>query len=386
MRQHRSVQAFSLNGGPLYRLGRRLGLARGTDTLALGAAIAALLWLVLAALALWQGSAWRLLSPALLGVHVRLLAVIPLLFFCESLMEPRLREFVHDSQRAPGIVPLSVRPVFRRELERIARWRDAPWPEAICLALAVLLSLLGPRWRLVGVTATYDPHLAAGEVALAGWWYGVVCLTVFRFLMLRWLWRLILWWRLLWHMSRLRLHLVPTHPDGVAGLGHLEVVHITFVPMVISLSLVQAAALAEALFSGEVAFEAVYPAFVVIAVIDALLFLAPLFLFSPRLWLCRVRGLADYMYLARRYVDGFERKWRTPLAAGEPLLGSRDVRSLAAMASSVDIVRRMRTVPLSRRLLIDYALAAAAPMLPLVLFKYPLSALATKTFRALLGL
>ena len=35
---------------------------------------------------------------------------------------------------------------------------------------------------------------------------------------LGWLWRLYLWGRFLWQLSRLDLRLVPAHPDQTAGL------------------------------------------------------------------------------------------------------------------------------------------------------------------------
>jgi hypothetical protein len=52
----RSIDAFSLQGGPLYRLGVRLGLVRSPrNTVRLGLAIAAVLWIVPALLALANG-------------------------------------------------------------------------------------------------------------------------------------------------------------------------------------------------------------------------------------------------------------------------------------------------------------------------------------------
>src|SRR5277367_4668855 len=53
-------------------------------------------------------------------------------------------------------------------------------------------------------------------------------MTLFRFVVLRWIWRLCLWWLLLWCTSRLELHLVPIHRDRADGLGYLEVVHRQF--------------------------------------------------------------------------------------------------------------------------------------------------------------
>ena len=51
MEEREGLKDFSLLGGPLHRLGCRLGLVRGgTNTVALGLALGALLWTVLVAL------------------------------------------------------------------------------------------------------------------------------------------------------------------------------------------------------------------------------------------------------------------------------------------------------------------------------------------------
>jgi hypothetical protein len=134
-------------------------------------------------------------------------------------------------------------------------------------------------------------------------------------------------------------------------------------------------------------FEAVYPALALVLVLDAALFLGPLFIFASKLWACRVKGLSDYMEFAARYVNGFDRKWLGADASPEePLLGSPDLQSLADLSNSVSIVRNMRMVPLSPRLLMDFAIAALVPILPLLLLKYPVADLAQKFFMRLSGI
>ena len=54
---------------------------------------------------------------------------------------------------------------------------------------------------------------------------------IFQFLLLRWYFRVFIWTRFLWQVSRIDLKLVPTHPDRVGGLGFLgNVVH-AFTPV-----------------------------------------------------------------------------------------------------------------------------------------------------------
>jgi hypothetical protein len=215
----------------------------------------------------------------------------------------------------------------------------------------------------------------------------MACMTLFRFLWLRWLWRLALWCFFLWRLSRLELRLVPTHPDRVGGLGYLEVVHAEFVPLVLAISATQSASLAQEMASGRTTFDSIYPGVAFILLADAVLFIGPLCIFSCKLWQCWVKGLSDYGALAGRYVNEFDRKWLgAGAAAGAPLLGTADIQSLADLGNGVSIVRYMRFVPASQRVLIPLTVAALVPLLPLLLFKYPIADLLAKFVERLSGL
>jgi len=387
MEDQENFEEFSLFGGPLHRLGARFGLVRGTTkAFALGLALGLLSWSILVALALIEGVAPKLFSLSVIGAHVRLLVVIPLFFLCESLLDSRLREFV-GLLVSSGVAPRRALPALRSEIARTVRWRDAWLPEIMCLLATVLLSVSAARFHLSGKTAAADPVRVIDEFRLAGAWYWFVCLPLFRFLMFRWLWRIALWWCFLWRVSGLDLHLVPTHPDGAAGLGYLEVAQTYFAPLVLSVSAVMSASFAEEISSGVSVFEAIYPALAITLVADLALVLAPPCFFAFKLRACREKGLSDYGAFAARYVNDFERKWLNPSnVPAEPLLGTADLQSLADLSNSVAVVRNMRSVPVSARLSITVMTAALLPMAPLFLFKYPIGELVQRLIAKLAGL
>ena len=390
MEKREGLADFSLLGGPLYRLGCRLGLVRdSTNTIALGLVLGAFPWIVLLVLALVEGLGHVLFSIVLIGRHVRLLVVIPLLFVCEAFIDPRFTAFVHEIVRSQ-VVPATARPALESEIARIARWKDAWLPEAFFLLAAVLLWLATSQQNffayLSGLTGGANPS-AVGETTWTSQWYWMVCMTLFRFLFMRWLWRLALWCFFLWRVSRLELRLVPTHPDRAGGLGFLELVHTEFTPLVLAISAAQSASWAQDIVSGRMTFDAIYPGVAFVLLADAVLFVGPLSIFSLKLWRCKVKGMSDYSALAERYVNEFDRKWLgADPAPGEPLLGTADIQSLADLSNSVSIVREMRLVPVSPSILKSLAVAALLPLLPLVLFKYPLADLLAKFFGRLAGL
>jgi hypothetical protein len=308
---------------------------------------------------------------------------------CEAFIDPRLTAFVHGVVRSQ-VVPATARPALESEIARIARWKDAWLPEACFLLAAVLLALTMRNENvfeyLSGITGGSNPS-AAGETTWTSPWYWMVCMPLFRFLFMRWLWRLALWCFFLWRVARLELRLVPTHPDRAGGLGFLEVVHTEFIPLVLAISASQSASLAQDIASGRMTFDAMYPGVAFVLLADAVLFVGPLYIFSRKLWQCKVKGMSDYSAFAERYVNEFDRKWLgADPAPGEPLLGTADIQSLADLSNSVSLVRDMRLVPVSPSMLMYLAVAALLPLLPLVLFKYPIGNLLAKFFERLAGL
>jgi len=70
--------------------------------------------------------------------------------------------------------------------------------------------------------------------------------------------------------------------------------------------------------------------------------------------------------------------------AGEPLMGSADIQSLADLANSYEVVRDMRTAPFGRDTIIQVAVVAAVPFLPLVLTVVPAEEILKKLMGMLL--
>jgi hypothetical protein len=386
MEECKTLSSFSLLGGPLHRLGCRIGLVRdGTNTFRLGLLLGLFLWIVMVALATYSGFGYRLTSLAVLGAHIRLLIVIPLMFVAESWIAPRWSGFV-SALASSHVVPQTELPQLDLEIKHIARWEDSWIPEALCLVVAVMLSNFGSYLPLHGNSMTPQAgQITAGSAA--AYWYWIVCLPVFRFLILRWGWKLFLWSHFLWRVAKLKLVLTPTHPDSTAGLGGLEVVHRYFTPLILALSAIQAASFAEDISRGTMSFESIYPALALTLVVDAVLFLGPLFIFMPKLWACQVKGRSDYAALAESYVTGFDQKWvlgNNP--NDEPLLGTADIQSLADLANSFSIIRNMRMAPMGNKLLFSFGIAAVAPMVPLLLLKYPIGELIQKFLANVTGM
>jgi hypothetical protein len=99
-----------------------------------------------------------------------------------------------------------------------------------------------------------------------------------------------------------------------------------------------------------------------------LVVLGPLLLFLPHLSAARRVGLREYGTLAERYVREFDHKWlRGGAPAGEALVGSADIQSLADLNNSFDVVRGMSLLPVSRATVLELTVITLLPVAPLLL-------------------
>jgi hypothetical protein len=207
-----------------------------------------------------------------------------------------------------------------------------------------------------------------GNLSLAGWWQTLVSVPVFQFLLVRWYFRLVIWIRFLWQVSRIDLRLVPSHPDRVGGLGFLANTVYAFTPLLAAHGVLLAGFIADRIFFA----GAKLPEFIVEIVggVGVLVFLVlcPLMVFAGQLAHARRTGLGEYGVLAQRYVREFDTKWlRGDRDPAEPLVGSADIQSLADLGNSFEVVRTMRFVPFSKDTVFQLGVVTLAPLLPLTL-------------------
>jgi hypothetical protein len=211
------------------------------------------------------------------------------------------------------------------------------------------------------------------KLSLAGIWYLYVSLPIFQFLLCRWYYRIFIWARFLKQVSRIRLNLIPTHPDGVGGLGFICDITSGLAALAAAHGALLAGwlALRFALLSSVLAQNKIEIALVVMFVLC--LTLGPLLVFSPQLVQAKQIGLCEYGALSARYVREFDAKWlRGGVRPEEPLMGSADLQSLADVGNSCNMVQNMRIALVTRDLVLRIVIATLLPVMPVVLAVMPL--------------
>ena len=212
-------------------------------------------------------------------------------------------------------------------------------------------------------------------------WFGYVSLPLFQFLLLRWYFRMFIWTRFLWQVSRIDLSLVPTHPDRVGGLGFLSNTVYAFMPLAVAHGALLAGLIANRIFYLGAALPDFKVEIAVVVVFLLCVVLGPLLVFAPQLAEAKRTGNREYGTLAERYVREFDAKWlRGGAPADEPLVGSADIQSLADLGNSFEVVRTMRIAPVTKDAILQLAAATLAPIVPLALTMMPLEELLKKLF------
>ncbi len=380
MAQVRSTIAenFSItDGGPLHWLLVRLEHAGSERRLVLQRAFAVVLiaWLPLLLLSLMEGLAWgrRIEIPFLrdFAVNVRFLVAVPILILAESRIDRRWHSLVLEFLRSE-LVSEKTLPSFEALLERTMRWRDRVLPEALLAFVAIFLSITFLKTELLMTGISSWHSLGSGTMSAAGRWFYLVSTPIFRFLLLRWTWRILLWTSFLWSVSRIGLFLVPTHSDLAAGLGFLSEGQKAFSPIVFAGGAVIAGEVGNAVTYLGASLSSVKYLMIFYGVLAIIFLIAPLLVVAPVLLKVKRKGLLEYGAQVTIHNQLFERKWiQEKQHAGEMLLGNPDASSLADLGSSFTVVRQMHLVPIDKPTLIALAISAALPMVPVVLYATP---------------
>jgi len=374
-------------GGPLFQLFRKAHLTG--DALELLQRrillISLIAWLPLLVLSALEGQALggSAAVPFLLDldIHIKFLFIVPLLIISELVVHQRMR-FVVKQFLERNLISESALPRFNAAIASAFRLRNSVLAEVLLVAFVYGVGVL-IIWRHYTALATATWYaVPTGEglkLSFSGVWYGHVSLPIFQFLLMRWYFRIFIWMRFLWKVSRIDLSLVPTHPDRVGGLGFLSNTVFAFTPLAVAHGGLVAGNIANRIFYVGATLLQFKAEIAVLVLFVLCMVLGPLLLFAPQLAEAKRKGNREYGTLAERYVREFDTKWlRGGAPADEPLVGSGDIQSLADLSNSFEVVRTMGIAPVTKQAIVQLVVATLVPVVPLALTMMPLEELLKK--------
>ena len=370
------AESFSLaHGGLVDGLEARLGGIGGTRArVAQRASFATLLtWLPLLILSLAEelayGTAVKVTFLRDFAVNARFLVALPILILAEPRIDGWWRTLVLEFPRS-GLIDRADLGSFEAVIQRITRLRDRLLPDAAMLVAAFAPSFLVKTELLM--TGASNWHVPGGELSLAGWWFDLVSTPLFRFLLLRWAWRMCLWTMFMWRVSRIKLHLAPAHTDLAAGLGFLSEGQRAFNPIVFAGGVVVAGQVVNAIAYEGATLSSVQFIMLTYALLAMAFLVLPLLVVAPVLFTVKKKACLEFGALVSHHDQLFDAKWiggqRSP---EDMILGNADASSLADLGAAFTVVKQMRIVPIDKPTLISLTVAAGLPMVPVVLFATP---------------
>jgi hypothetical protein len=380
-----------MEGGPLYHLQQRVGPSRDKErtTIRVVIMLPLITWLPLLILTMINGTALgdTVELPFLhdFSAYSRLLLAIPLFLVAENLIGPLIAETAEHFITS-GVVGEDEYPVFNRAIDDGLRLRDSVLAEIFMVLLAYAVALMFFFSRAAHVSTWYATRTDAGVTpTLAGWWLVLFCTPLLQFLLLRWIWRIFLWFRFLHRISKLSLNLYPTHPDQAAGLGFVGEAQRFFSILLFSYSVGVAGVMANEILYDHIALKHYGPIIGAYVLLALIIILGPLAVFSERLLKIKRHGLHDYGTLATSYTGAFQKKWIDGVSTdSEPLLGTADIQSLADLGNSYTFVERMSAIPVNPRTPLVLAIAALLPLAPLLLTVMPAKEVAKLLFKMIM--
>jgi len=369
---------------PPYRFESWLGLIRGGSPRVVRRAVlaAGIGWLPLAVLTLLHGDFMRPdhANAFILdfGAHARFLIAAPLLILAESLCAPRLAAIARHFSTA-GLVAEADRPAYERAVDSTRRLLTSGAAEIAAFVLAYALVAAVIMGKSDTEIPLWHGSITGGRLAAtpAGWWGLLVSLPLLLLLQLGWLWRIGLWTRFLWLMSRMKLRLIPSHPDHAGGLKFVGYSLEAFAPLAFACGVLAAGVvLNQVVHRGASPTQFRYLALGV-AAFAVLLFGVPPLVFVRRLLQAHHRGVLAYGEFAGRAGCEFEHKWLVG-AVDEQTLRSPDFAPTNSLYAITGNVFAMSRIPFETRSVAILAGAALLPFVPIALLAVPVDVLLRK--------
>jgi len=378
-----------MRGGIFYSLQRRLRLINENDTRVVIRAVifAVVTWIPLLVLAVLEHASLvnetsRLLV-ADIPLYVRFLLVMPILIIAENVIDDRY-VLVTSYFLNSGILPNDKREQYMEMLGSTCQRATSVMVEVVLIGVAVMLAVTAAYTNPFNNAPAWA-RTSDGGFSLAGAWYFFLSFPLFLFLLLRWGWRFIIWCSMLVKLSKLKLQLVPTHPDRTGGLGILAASFPAFSPILFALSSLLAANWAMRIIHENLNVREFEKPFIAYFAIALAVPTVPLLIFCGRLIRLKLRGLHDYGVLANYHSIFFDRKWIESGQQNLPdVLGTPDISSLCDIVTDYSLIQDMRYIPFRLKDVIVLAVSICAPMLPLLLLQIPLNELIMTLANALL--
>jgi hypothetical protein len=341
----------------------------------------ALTWVPVAILSAIQGVAVSDVSKQSFlydfAAYAQFFIAVPIFIYAERFIDDEIRFGLTHFTKS-GILSTSEILKLKTHLMNASRALMWKWPIVVALLAGYLATMV---WGYIELTNQSDTWHALSNgsreyFTLAGGWSTMVSIPIMVFWHFRWVWKILIWYWILWKISKLDLVLHPAHPDRYGGLGFLSRLQSKFAILIFAVGCVFAATMCYKLVIEKATFAVatVWLLPILYFVFAPSIFLTPLFFFSSKLSAAKRIGLLEYGIVGTYYASKIDKlvKPLNDLQEQDIQKLRDDLKQLSDFQNYFTSGLNMHSLPYDFKFLRRLFVSALGPMLPLLLELSPI--------------
>jgi len=341
--------------------------------------ILCLTWLPLAIITaidgtLYSGTGLPFLKD--LAIQGRLLVGIFLLIMIKHIVYrqiPRVLQYI-----AEVLIPPNEKERFITGALRRAKIGTDSKLSEIILVLAIAIYALSPA----DPTTLFMTQRGSGSwlisqkdgkevLSVAGNWAQYISIPIFQFLLLRWLWRYIVWVILLYRISKVNLILKPTHPDGSGGIGIILLAQRNFLMFFMACGMAISCVMINFLLNTGISFDTLKIQILGYIIFSIIMIIFPLLFFMRKLAKTKYDGLLDLSRAGLNLSNKYEEEWVKPMGTEKNIAEDTVDPSMQVDYSGVYLLLQdLRIIPIRLGDVMIMAVALYLPFIPIFFIQF----------------
>lgn len=311
-----------------------------------------------------------------LAIQGRLLVGIFMLILIKHIVYrqiPRVLQYI-----AEVLIPPNEKERFiTGALRRAQKSTDSKWSE-IVLLLIIAIYALGPA----DPTTLFMTHRDSGSwlisnnegkevLSFAGNWAQYVSIPIFQFLLLRWLWRYMVWVILLYRISRVNLILKPTHPDGSGGIGIIFLAQRNFLMFFVACGMAISCVMVNFLLNTGISFDTLKIQILGYIIFSIIMIIFPLLFFMRKLAKTKYDGQFELSRAGLNMSNKYEKEWVNTMGNEKRIAEDTVDPSMQCDYSGVYILlQELRIIPIRLGDVMIMAFALYLPFIPIFFIQF----------------
>jgi len=382
--QH-SPEYFSISeGGPAHNAFVKMRLHKNQGRLIL--VFLCIAWLPLVIITAIEGTLYSGVQMPFLkdiAMQMRLLVALPILLLIKFIIDGKvidLEKYFFHTLMSDNEQRLTLIKIFNRT----RKLANSILAEIIMLLIVIAATISFVKTGFFsglqsGTESWMSSEIENHTLGVAGKWVVFISIPVFQFLLLRWIWRYIVWVLHLSSISRSRLNLQPTHPDRAGGLGIIVHTQKYFSLVFVGFSIVVSGEMCAHLLRDPGAFPGIRGEVIGCIIICLFLLLLPMLFFTGKLIKTKHEGLLKLSNLGASMSNKFEEDWINDKSienkVAERSVGTSMLHDYTGVYQSLE---HLRPVPITYKDVVSMAAILFIPYIPIVFIHFSVGELIQK--------